>query len=170
MDYGSGEPHQAVVKILLDENIEAASKAFDRAAENGCIEVLKMLLSDQRVEISTSTVELAARKRHKEIVKLLLSDDRIHPENSSALRAAVANRHAEVARLLIEDGRCPTEDVAETAARVGNLELFLLLFPQESTNVGKCLTAAVHGGKKEILKIILSDQRAGTCVFPHPCH
>lgn len=83
--------------------------AFDRAAKNGQLEVVKYLVNNNIVDPSVFNniaLERASSAGQVAVVDFLLKDKRVDPENDiMPLRRAIANEHVAVVRRLLEDDR-----------------------------------------------------------------
>ena len=100
-------------------NVNLKQGEFERtllhiAAQEGCLEVVSLLLGDPRVDVRAlskegcSALHYAASGGHVEVVKLLLEDARVDvraadEEGWSALHYAASEGHVEVVKLLLED-------------------------------------------------------------------
>ena len=80
------------------------------AAQNGHLEVVKLLLADSRVNpaaLNNKAIQWAAEEGQTEVVKVLLADSRVDPaaNNSRIIGKAAKNYHSAVVKLLLADSR-----------------------------------------------------------------
>jgi len=90
---------------IVFEDSDALNFAFRLAAENGCTEIVKLLLDDPRVDPGANdnyAIRMAGKIGCTEIVKLLLDDPRVDPcaQRNYAIRMATKKGHTEIVELL----------------------------------------------------------------------
>lgn len=99
------------VKNLL-KKIEAIQfnekSSLNIASNNGCIEIVRLLLQDSRFnQFPSRAIIYASYKGHLEIVELLLEDYKCDPShlNNKAIRNASIKKHTRIVELLLFDER-----------------------------------------------------------------
>lgn len=78
------------------------------ASNNGCIEIVRLLLQDSRFnKFPSRAIIYASYKGHLEIVELLLEDYKCDPShlNNKAIRNASIKKHTRIVELLLFDER-----------------------------------------------------------------
>jgi hypothetical protein len=83
--WAASEDKSLMLKYLLGRDVDPSNEnneAISRAANNGHVDICKLLLGDQRLVSSTGldeALQFAYTAGHDECVKLFLDDDRIDP-------------------------------------------------------------------------------------------
>lgn len=123
LSWPSGQGDIEMVKFLLDHGVKVTQEAFVKAADEGMLDMMK-LLRDRGA--SPNTPELlgnlpltrAALSGQNKIIRFLLEQGAdIHAHNEEALRAALWKKHTSTAELLISRGA--NIEVANRFARRG---------------------------------------------------
>jgi Ankyrin repeats (3 copies) len=105
MEHAAKNGHSEVVKLLLSKRVDVGTISKTIYEENGDFHIIRyrnLQPVDLRGYIN-SALELAAENGHLEVVKLLLADERLDIKNTDeAFRRAVKNRHDEITKLIRE--------------------------------------------------------------------
>ena len=156
--------------------------AIRNAAENGHLEIVRLLLADERVDPSDNhnfAIQWAAENGHLEVVKLLLTDMRTDPSanHNDAIRIAAWNGHLDVVKVLLTDDRVDPSDKNNEAIRMaawfGYLEIVNLLLsdsrvdPSDEDNDpirnyairNAAIRKAAKNGHLDVVKVLLTDNR-----------
>jgi len=151
------------IKQLIKEGADpkaGGSEALRLAAENGHLEIVKLLIpvSDPKA-LDSNALRCAATKGHLEIVKLLIPMSDPKSLDSNALRWAAANGHLEIVKLLIpvSDPKAGGSYALQLAATKGHLEIVKLLIPVSDPKAGGsyALRLAAENGHLEIVKLLI---------------
>ena len=146
---------------------------FRWAVEQGNTDEVKRLIKNKNITDQKYFI-VVAENGYVDIVKLLLQHPRFDPtvHHSQSMRLAIKNNHIDIVRLLLKDRRChPTDCVVfdgwlnalDVACSVGNLEIVKLLLEDGRTNPNRhgasCLRIASQKGYDDIVKLLSSDSR-----------
>lgn len=103
--YAAENGHSEVVKLLLSKRVDVGTVSKTIYEENGDFHIIRyrnLQPVDLRGYIN-SALRLAAENGHLEVVKLLLADERLDIKNTDeAFRSAAKNRHDEITKLIRE--------------------------------------------------------------------
>ncbi len=137
------------------------NKALVKASEHGRIEAVKRLLGKGADSMADGSLALqaAAENGHLEIVKLLLPVSDPKADNSFALQAAAEYGHLQIVKLLlpVSEPKAGGHWTLQLASMNGHLEIVRLLLPVSDPKSGKssALQAAAEYGHLQIVKLLL---------------
>ncbi|MGL9757871.1 MAG: ankyrin repeat domain-containing protein [Wolbachia sp.] len=205
---GSTPLHSAVmsenkttVKTIVEELIKAGADPnakdytdgktpLDITAQNGLVEVVKVLLDTQEIEVDVkdttfgkTALRAASQSGHAEIVELLISTKKVdvnttHKNNFTPLYSAAQNGHKAVVKLLLDNGAkvngCGVDrDPLGVAVNNGHKEVVELLLSVKGVDVNISnrlgntpLHIAAIKGREEIAGLLL-EKGADTNIKNH---
>ncbi len=152
--------------------IECGSVALIRAAQNGYIDIVNLLLklNGTPSDLYNKALIAAAKNGHKDIVKLLLRSDN-SPDwilfNDKAIIKASEYGHYKIVKLLLIDGRAePSADNNEAiirAARNGKEKVVKLLMRNHNVDPSDRNNMAIHealkSGHNTVVELLKADKR-----------
>ncbi|KNC50334.1 uncharacterized protein AMSG_06817 [Thecamonas trahens ATCC 50062] len=161
---------RAVAGLLACGRVDPAAKdsaAVSHAAENGHLDIVRMLCDDPRTDPSArNNIALywAATNRHFDIVNELILHPQVDPSSrrNRTLRIAVAAGAVETVALLLADPRVdPTEcEALRVACRTGSMAVTNALLAHPLTDPNIALLDAVMARQTDFLAALLAHPQA----------
>ena len=151
-----------IMNILNNIGILYVYGAFDRAAGEGHLEMVKLLFTapPTKYEIKTA-LESASINGHYDIVKFLL-DNGSNPNH--ALKSAIRGRKYDIIDLLMQYGADNFEEGFRTAVGIGNVKLAMFFLDKNEGTIDlyKCLplAMAMYPPKLDMIKFLMSEGNA----------
>ena len=157
----------------VDIRSQEISHAFILAAQNGQLDIMKLLLNhfacDPNYECGLP-IQNVARYGRLDVVEFLLTVGRVDPGvyENYPIRAAAQFGHCDVVRLLINDERVNPAACNNYAIRLaadnGRYDVVKLLMSDERVNPADCgsisaLQNAARNGHCDVVKLLLTDKR-----------
>jgi ankyrin repeat protein len=161
------------IKNFVNKKNEYKRTSLHVAAENGHLEIVKLLLGNNaninsQAGNKKTPLHVAVENGHLEIVKLLLGNNaNINSQEDlgySSLHVAVEKGHLEIVKLLLENNadvniQAGNKDIAfYLAVRYGHLKIVKILLKHTSKDhMLGALYSAVRYGHLEIVKLLLDN-------------
>lgn len=150
------------------------NEAIAWAITEGFTEIFILLWRDPRIRLNSRMIQHAAEEGSVEILRLLLADPELDPSinNNGAIRGAATTAHPESVQLLLADPRVdPTANYNEAireAARLGRIETVQLLLQDPRVDPGagdnEAIRLAARRDHHEIVRLLLADPRVNPSI------
>ncbi|EAL63471.1 hypothetical protein DDB_G0287929 [Dictyostelium discoideum AX4] len=157
--------HLEVVRYLTahDSTLKTTEQSWNKAAENGLLEMCKYLHENRKEGFTVFAVDKAAQKGHLQVVKFLL-ENRDEGCTATALSLAAKYNHEEICKYLIDVNAPINSNSICNAALAGNTNLVNYIHSKTSYRVSaNAFSYVCLNGDFEMVKCLSQLDTPMTC-------
>ncbi|KAM9984225.1 hypothetical protein ACTFIZ_003927 [Dictyostelium cf. discoideum] len=157
--------HLEVVRYLTahDSTLKTTQQSWNKAAENGLLEMCKYLHENRKEGFTVFAVDKAAQKGHLQVVKFLL-ENRDEGCTATALNLAAKYNHEEICKYLIDVNAPINSNSICNAALAGNTHLVNYIHSKTSCRVSaNAFSYVCLNGDFEMVKCLSQLDTPMTC-------